>query len=128
MGTGKTLQALAAIALAHAAAVRADASATPVSLVVCPSTLVGHWLAEICKFFPRQTVLRGTSNVGILKYRNEEGTDDADSNIVVVSYSFLRREIKVLSKIIWHYCIMDEGHLLKNPMTGMVTDCRQQSY
>lgn len=39
-------------------------------------------------------------------------------NIVVVSYATLRREVKVLSKAQWHYCILDEGHLLKNPKTG----------
>ena len=42
----------------------ADESARPISLVVCPSTLVGHWLAEILKFFPQQTKMKGTSDWG----------------------------------------------------------------
>jgi len=117
MGLGKTLQALAAVALSHHGAALADASARPVSLVVCPSTLVGHWLAEIGKFFPRQAVLKGTPDIGTAKQWSETGMGE-DCNIVVVSYSFLRREVKVLSKILWRYCILDEGHLLKNPKTG----------
>jgi TATA-binding protein-associated factor len=117
MGLGKTLEALTAVALSHHGAVRADTSAGPVSLVVCPSTLVGHWLAEIHKFFPGQKVLRGTSNIGRLK----QWSETTEFNMVVVSYSILRREIDNLSKINWHYCILDEGHLLKNPKTGTST-------
>jgi TATA-binding protein-associated factor len=112
---GKTLQALSAVALTHEEAARADASSKPVSLVVCPSTLVGHWLAEIRKFFPRQSVLRGSSNIC---KRNKGAVVDVDCNIVVISYSILRREAAALSNIKWHYCILDEGHLLKNPKTG----------
>ena len=115
--SGKTLQALSAVALSHEEAARADGSSKMVSLVVCPSTLVGHWLAEIRKFFPRQTVLKGKSNDGICKRINRR-VIEVDCNIVVVSYSVLRREAAVLSNIKWHYCILDEGHLLKNPKTG----------
>lgn len=121
MGTGKSVQALAAIALSHEDASSADASARPVSLVVCPSTLVSHWLAEIRKFFPSGSVLQGTSDIETLGQRSKRAASK-DYNIVVVSYSALRREVKVLSKIEWHYCILDEGHLLKNPKTGTVVD------
>jgi SNF2 family DNA or RNA helicase len=50
MGLGKTLQALVAIALAHDDSKMSGK--TSVSIVVCPSSVVGHWIAEIRKFFP----------------------------------------------------------------------------
>lgn len=117
MGLGKTLQALVAVAISHHRAKCADASARPVSLVVCPSTLVGHWLAEIYKFFPLQKMLKGTSFAGTSKQklRLEIGEE---YNVVVISYSDLRREVNILSKREWHQCILDEGHLMKNPKTG----------
>jgi len=121
MGLGKTLQALTAVVLSHQ--YLDDAASRPVSLVVCPSTLVGHWLAEIRKFFPRRTLFRGTSDIGYVKQWNEAAVTDEEANIVVVSYSVLRREVKALSKINWHYCILDEGHLLKNPKTGKTPPC-----
>lgn len=117
MGLGKSLQALVAVALSYDAAICVDSSCQPVSLVVCPSTLVGHWLAEIRKFFPKQTTLRGTSDTKAVT-RWSKGAKSEEFNILVVSYSVLRREVKALSKMNWLYCILDEGHLLKNPKTG----------
>jgi hypothetical protein len=120
MGLGKTLQALVAVALSHHNAICADASAKPVSLVICPSTLVGHWLAEIRKFFPLQQVLRGVSFGGSPKHKF--GLEMGEEyNIIVTSYSVLRKEVKILSQRQWHQCILDEGHLMKNPKTGKVS-------
>jgi TATA-binding protein-associated factor len=108
------------VALSHHNAICADASAKPVSLVICPSTLVGHWLAEIRKFFPLQQVLRGVSFGGSPKHKF--GLEMGEEyNIIVTSYSVLRKEVKILSQRQWHQCILDEGHLMKNPKTGKVS-------
>ena len=120
MGLGKTLQALVAVAISHHRAKCADASARPVSLVVCPSTLVDHWLAEIRKFFPLQKMLKGSSFAGKSKQKLRIEMDE-EYNVVVISYSDLRREVEILSKREWHQCILDEGHLMKNPKTGKAT-------
>ena len=33
------------------------------------------------------------------------------------SYSVLRSDVHILSRVSWNYCILDEGHLIKNPKT-----------
>lgn len=54
MGLGKTLQALCIIAgNSHTAAHRNDTEGLP-SIVVCPTTLVGHWHHEVKKFLTQE--------------------------------------------------------------------------
>jgi hypothetical protein len=123
MGLGKTLQALLGVAVAHCNMRESSPDCPLLSLVVCPSTLVGHWHSEITKFFPSQSILSPISYVGSVTKRNrvwQEITEGSQHfNIVVTSYSCLRSDIYLLSMQHWCYCILDEGHLLKNPKTGM---------
>jgi len=46
-------------------------------------------------------------------------------NLVVTNYAILRNDIDQLSRIKWNYCILDEGHLLKNPKTATAKASRQ---
>ena len=114
MGLGKTLQALIGVAMAHSKHRRDNKE--PISLVVCPSTIVGHWFSEIRKFFPGNQIFRPLCVDG-----DASGLMEALSsglNIVVTSYSVLRKHIKTLQNLEWLYVVLDEGHLLKNPKTG----------
>jgi TATA-binding protein-associated factor len=89
------------------------------SLVVCPSTVVGHWVGEIRRFFPRSQVLSPFDFTGPVKVRRQAWDKEGHKhNIVVTSYSVLRADVDLLEKTIWDYCVLDEGHLLKNPKTG----------
>ena len=122
MGLGKTLEALVAIALAH------DDSKmngkTPVSIVVCPSSVVGHWIAEIRKFFP--TVFNAIALIGNAKQRSKCWNDSQRGvSIVVTSYSVLRGDLERLKTTNWEYCVLDEGHLLKNPKTATARAARE---
>ena len=122
MGVGKTVQALLAVALAHA-----DANESlPCSLVVCPSTLVGLWLNEVKKFFPSDSVFRPFALVGNGKERTSRWkARPCDCNLVLTSYAVLRSDIKILESTCWKYCILDEGHLLKNPRTATAIAARR---
>jgi TATA-binding protein-associated factor len=116
MGLGKTLQSLVGVAMAHNEGSKKENCC---SLVVCPSTLVGHWYGEIEKYFPGRNVFQPLVFVGNRKQRIEKWRNMRSSaNIVVTSYAFLRSDIELLSSIHWCYCILDEGHLLRNPKTG----------
>jgi len=44
---------------------------------------------------------------------------------VVTSYSVLRSDVKQLASKSWIYCILDEGHLLKNPKTATAIAARR---
>lgn len=35
-------------------------------------------------------------------------------NLIVVSYDVVRNDIDFFSIIIWNYCILDEGYIIKN--------------
>jgi TATA-binding protein-associated factor len=114
---GKTLQALIAMALSHGDEYEGDEA--PLSLIVCPSTLVGHWMAEIAKFFPGTNVFRPLCYMGSKSQRESlRHSMDSSINVVVTSYAVLRNDADVLTKYRYRLCALDEGHLLKNHMTG----------
>lgn len=130
MGLGKTLQALVGIGLAHCQKISNDnnkhSNEVIKSLVVCPSTLCGHWFNEITRFFSIgqfYQVLRHDGNSKKRKSSWRLGINTA--NIIVTSYSVLRQDIDILSSVMWTYCILDEGHLLKNPKTATAKAAKQ---
>jgi hypothetical protein len=118
MGLGKTLQALLGIALSHGDD-KERGNEESISLVVCPSTVVGHWMREIERFFPDRTIFRALSLTGSASERKVIWNEQVrHCNLVVTNYSVLRSDIGTLSTKVWRFCVLDEGHLLKNPKTG----------
>lgn len=96
MGLGKTIQSLCVIAEAHLD--HPDA----VSLIVCPSTIVGHWVKEAKNYLDLNIC---NLNEGILK------------GLLVISYKYLISNIETIAAHQFLYTILDEGHLLSNPNT-----------
>jgi TATA-binding protein-associated factor len=114
MGLGKTLQSLVAMAMRHVA------SPDSVSLVVCPSTLVNHWVGEVGKFF-KKSVFNCIGYAGSPKERVKLRKDLAKGgvNLIVTSYAVLRNDTELLTADTTYLCtFLDEGHLLKNPNTA----------
>jgi hypothetical protein len=124
MGLGKTASALIAIALSHL-----DESNGPRdsrSLVVCPASLVGHWLNEIKRFLPNSSKFNAVGLLGDAKKRIsvlDRGLNQY--SLVITSYYVLRSDIEKLSEQIWEYVVLDEGHLLKNPKTATARASRR---
>lgn len=110
----KTIQALVCLALAH------HDNPVAKSLIVCPSTLVRHWVSEVDRFFGGEaTIFKVLPLVGNGGTRKALWHKNAGCcNIVVTSYSTLRSDVTSLCSTDWKYCVLDEGHLLKNPKTG----------
>ncbi|GKY99618.1 hypothetical protein MPSEU_000916000 [Mayamaea pseudoterrestris] len=128
MGLGKTLQALMAIALSHVSNSTGELEKDAMSLVVCPASVVGHFIQEIDKFFPRKRVFRSLCFVGPTHIRRKLWSKMApDVNLVVTSYSVLRSETNLLASKKWRYCVLDEGHLLCNPRTATARASRTLS-
>ena len=98
------------------------------SLVVCPSTLVGHWVSEIKRFFPSGSVLRplGLSNGRDIKRELAKTKQSCRGwNVAITSYALLRSNAGIFASRKWTYCILDEGHLLRNPETATARASRR---
>jgi TATA-binding protein-associated factor len=122
MGLGKTLQSICILASKHherAAKFEATRSLDSVplpSIVVCPPTLTGHWADEILKYTDN---LKPMIYVGPAKERNRLLSTIQQYDIVVTSYDVVRNDISNLANLNWHYCILDEGHVIKNAKTKL---------
>ncbi|PIN15321.1 SNF2 family DNA-dependent ATPase domain-containing protein [Handroanthus impetiginosus] len=123
MGLGKTLQASTIVAsdiAEHIAANKGDD--LPPSLIICPSTLVGHWVYEIDKFI-NPSLLTTLQYIGSAQERSSLRPLFNKHNAIVTSYDVVRKDIDYLRQLFWNYCILDEGHIIKNSkskVTGAV--------
>ncbi|KAJ4374581.1 TATA-binding protein-associated factor mot1 [Didymella sp. IMI 355093] len=117
MGLGKTLQTLCMVASDHH--LRADEFAKSgdpnfrrlPSLIVCPPTLSGHWQQEIRQYAP---FLSCVAYVGAPPIRGQYRSQLQDVDIVITSYDICRNDADILKPVNWNYCVLDEGHLIKN--------------
>jgi TATA-binding protein-associated factor len=122
MGLGKTLQTICIIASDHhdrrvEYTKSRNPSFTPLpSLVVCPPTLVGHWAHEISVFCGDR--LSCVQYVGPPAERAALRKQFKDDVVIIASYDTVRSDVAFLGDITWNYCVLDEGHVIKNPKSG----------
>jgi|GEM_PF-1413362 len=115
MGLGKTLQTLAVVQKAWLN----GASKLP-SLIICPTSVVNNWEAEVQKFFKGCRTIVYTGNNRERRLRHLCGAmggldSNCENTLVVTSYDIARRDYEKLNRISWLYVIVDEGHNIKNP-------------
>ncbi|CAG8635853.1 9967_t:CDS:2, partial [Paraglomus occultum] len=120
MGLGKTLQSICILASDHhARAVKYETTKSPdcspiPSLVVCPPTLTGHWYHELLNY---TDCLKPLLYTGGPKERERIRPKIMNHDVVIMSYDIVRNDIDELADINWNYCILDEGHIIKNGKT-----------
>ncbi len=114
MGLGKTVQAIALLAKAK------EAEGPMPSLIVCPTSVLSVWYQEIKKWAPSITVL-----VWHGPDRGEHARLLKQVDVVVTSYTILRRDIDDLSKIRFRYGLLDEAQYIKNWNTGTAKSARK---
>ncbi|KAG0705295.1 hypothetical protein DFH29DRAFT_1031866 [Suillus ampliporus] len=122
MGLGKTLQSICILAGKHAERAKKyeetqspDAINLP-SLIICPPTLTGHWYYEILKYSENLQPILYTGNS---KERARLLPKLSKKDIVITSYEVVRNDISSLEDFSWLYCILDEGHVIKNAKTKL---------
>ncbi|KAI8999034.1 SNF2 chromatin remodeling protein [Trametes punicea] len=122
MGLGKTLQSICILASKHYERAQKyketkspDSKHLP-SLIVCPPTLTGHWYYEILKYTEN---LRPVLYTGNSRERYKLLPKLKSYDVVITSYEVVRNDIANLQDINWHYCILDEGHIIKNAKTKL---------
>lgn len=57
--------------------------------------------------------------------RNKLKSKVPKHNLVVASYDIVRNDIDFFSSISWNYCILDEGHIIKNGKTKISRAIKQ---
>jgi superfamily II DNA or RNA helicase len=106
MGLGKTVQALSY--LQHLVNELPEAR----FLVICPTTLMYNWEAEIRKFTPelRHYIHHGPK-------RTHKAQDLEAYHVVITTYGTMRSDIRWLKDVIFDYTILDESQAIKNPQS-----------
>ena len=90
MGLGKTLQTICVLKSR--------------SLVVCPTSVLPNWAAEIAKFRP---------NLKVCIYHGPRRKMDLEADVVITTYTLLRSDIEELSEN-WSVAVLDEAQAIKN--------------
>jgi superfamily II DNA or RNA helicase len=104
MGLGKTVQVIALHL--HRAAV---AGGGP-TLVVCPTSLLGNWEAEVRRFAPGVPVRRF--------HGGGRSLSSVTEGFVLTTYGTLRRSAGDLAEVAWDLVVADEAQHVKNAATS----------
>jgi DNA excision repair protein ERCC-6 len=143
MGLGKTIQTITFIAGLHY-----SKKITKPIIIVCPATVMKQWVNEFHKWWPplRVSILH-TSGSGMLDVKREDRLEDdldnldfdrprkppkgsksakrivdkvqRDGHVLVTTYSGLQTYAEHLIPMDWEYCVLDEGHKIRNPNTAI---------
>ena len=92
MGLGKTLEALAGL--------------VGPALIVCPTSVLPNWRAEIARFRP---------GLKVTLYQGPGRQLDDKADITLCSYAILRLDAELLAARKWTTIILDEAQAIKNP-------------
>ncbi len=100
MGLGKTVQALAALA---------RRGGLGPALVIAPTSVCHNWIAETGRFAPNLRITPlGDGD------RAEQIAGLGPGDVLIASYSLLRREDALLTGIKWATVVLDEAQAIKN--------------
>jgi SNF2 family DNA or RNA helicase len=134
MGLGKTLQAIALLLRSRELGLGGVSGAgtkvgvesggqlsmfgapgdTSTSLVVVPASLIHNWVSEIRRFAP---VLKVLTHVG--NQRNRQLSNFSYFDLVISTYHTVRQDSMELSAFRFHYIILDESQMIKNPSSKL---------
>lgn len=113
MGLGKTVQALALLLKVK------NEHGHQVSLVVAPTSVLPNWEREIERFSPGLSYLTWH---GADRRENVEKLKDVD--VVLTSYSLIRRDVEELRKLKYRTVILDEAQNIKNADSATAQACK----
>jgi SNF2 family DNA or RNA helicase len=105
MGLGKTIQ-----TLAHLLLEKQSGRMREPSLIIAPTSLLSNWRREAERFTPdlNMLILQGTERKQLFyKIR--------DFDIIMTTYPLLPRDEETLLEHHYHYLILDEAQIVKNP-------------
>ncbi len=92
MGLGKTLQAICVLG--------------PKTLVVCPTSVLPNWQAELKRFRP---------SLKVSAYHGPGRALDESADVTITTYAIMRLDAQTLSARRWSTLVLDEAQAIKNP-------------
>lgn len=134
MGLGKTLQTLALFQ--YLVENKPTTGEHRPNLVVCPLSVLSSWMAESKKWVPGLNVIRFHGPKGERERFKQEclekksrydnpnkPTEDSDRvDLIVTTYETFTAEQNWFKRIfVWRYCVLDEGHKIKNEKSDIST-------
>jgi superfamily II DNA or RNA helicase len=107
MGLGKTIQ-----ALSHLLLEKQSGRMTSPCLIIAPTSLMSNWRRESARFTPDLSVL-------ILQGSERKQLFDKINNydLILTTYPLLPRDEEALLEHHYHYLILDEAQIVKNPLS-----------
>ena len=109
MGLGKTITLIAL----H---LHRRASGPGATLVVCPTSLLGNWEAEIRRFAPGVPVRR--------HHGSARDLDDVCDGFVLTTYGTMRNDAALLAEVSWDLVVADEAQHVKNSRSAAARELR----
>jgi SNF2 family DNA or RNA helicase len=80
------------------------------SLIIVPASLIYNWENEIKRFVPEMEVYSYRGN-----HRKKSTSYFQNFDIILSSYHTVRQDIELISSFSFHYIILDESQVIKNP-------------
>ncbi|XP_071941445.1 DNA excision repair protein ERCC-6-like [Antedon mediterranea] len=129
MGLGKTIQIIAFLSgLKYSKLFNKSSSYKGLGpvLIISPATVMHQWLKEFHIWWPqfRVAILHDSGS-----YHGSKATLVQDifqsHGVLITSYSGARLNQDYLLKYQWHYVILDEGHMIRNPNAEVTVVCKQ---
>ena len=127
MGLGKTLIALAALAIDMTEVKRLFKSLTTPPkiqvLIVLPNTVLWNWETEIAKFFPKNDAACPFKNVLVYHSSNKDIKLPTTSagllhyDAVLTTFGTFESRFDIFNTLEWEYLCVDEAHHLRNKST-----------
>ncbi len=109
MGLGKTVQLITV--LQAQIDEKKKTGAGSLSLVVSPASLVYQWAEEIQKFSANIVAVPLTGNAAS---RKEQLAAPGETNLFIISYELLSRDITLMKDLVFDMVILDEAQKIKN--------------
>jgi SNF2 family DNA or RNA helicase len=110
MGLGKTIQTLALLQHNKEEFEVQNTGKKLTSLIIVPATLIYNWENEIRRFVPDLKVYSYKGN-----QRKKSTSYFLNYDIILSSYHTIRQDIELISSFYFHYIILDESQVIKNP-------------
>ncbi|KAK9785522.1 hypothetical protein WJX73_005391 [Symbiochloris irregularis] len=117
MGLGKTVQVMAL--LAH---LMQHKGVSGPHLIIVPNAVMVNWKAELQQWLPD---MKKVWYVGGREERSQKYQKEVVSiqfNVLVTTYEFVMRDRAKLSKVDWHYIIIDEAQRMKDRQSKLAKD------